>query len=181
MAFPLFLSVLQRVPEERRQRILIRELLISLVILLGFLFAGPMALRLLGLSNEAVSIGGGLILFLIALRMVFPPPKVVGEQTSDTEDDEPFIVPLAIPLLSGPSALASLLLMQQSYAGPFYEVVLALILAWAGTALILLASGKLFKLLQKRGLIAIERLMGMVLVAIAVQMLLDGIKAALGT
>ncbi len=171
---PLFLSVLKTVESEsRRRKILIRELFLALLVLLLFLFAGEYLLKWLNLRQEAVSIAGGIVLFLISLRMIFPSEKgIMGEMP----EGEPFFVPLAVPLLAGPSTLAMLILLARSQPERIFEWLAAVLGAWAVTSLIMLSSNKLNKLFGKRGLIAVERLMGMVLVAISVQMLMDGIS-----
>lgn len=168
---PLFLSVLKNVAPERRRRVLIREIVIAYIVLLAFFFLGHYLLKLLSLQEETISIAGGIILFLIALRMVFPPDK---DTLADSPEGEPFIVPLAIPLVAGPSTLAALLLLR---SGPdrTTEVLLALTIAWAISAVILLSSNLFFRLLRERGLIAMERLMGMLLVMLAVQMFMNGV------
>lgn len=168
---PPFMSALKKVDAERRRKVLVREILIAYLVLLTFLFAGRYILRLLSLQEETISIAGGIVLFLIALRMVFPRE----EPQRDTLRGEPFIVPLAIPLIAGPSTLASLLLLQQSSPNSTLQLFLALTLAWIVTAVILLSSTILFRLLKERGLIAIERLMGMLLVMLAVQMFINGL------
>jgi multiple antibiotic resistance protein len=170
---PLFLSVLKDVAPERRRRVLIREVLFSYLVLLTFLFLGKYILLLLRLQQETISIAGGIVLFLIALRMIFPPERgLLGEPL----EGEPFVVPLAIPLIAGPSTLAALLLLQRSGPNTWTELVLAVTIAWAITAVILFSSTYLYRLLKQRGLIAMERLMGMLLVMLAVQMFMDGIS-----
>ncbi len=166
---PPFLSALKGVEQDRRRKVLVRETLIAYVVLLTFLFGGKYLLRLLSLQEETISIAGGIVLFLIALRMVFPKE----DRGREALEGEPFIVPLAIPFVAGPSALASLLLLQQS--SPTLELFLALTVAWVATAVILLSSTILYRLLKERGLIAIERLMGMLLVMLAVQMFINGL------
>ena len=168
---PLFLSVLKQVPEERRRLVLRRELLIAYLVLLIFLVLGPYILSFLQVSQEAIRIGGGIVLFLIAIKMVFPKE---GGLLGKTPDGEPFIVPLAIPLMAGPSSLAMIMLMRKSAEGQWLDMWLAVTAAWVVSALILLASRRLYVLLGERGLIAIERLMGMILIIMAVQMLLEG-------
>ena len=168
---PLFLSVLKQVPEERRRLILRRELLIAYLVLLIFLVLGPHILNFLQVSQEAIRIGGGIVLFLIAIKMVFPKE---GGILGKTPDGEPFILPLATPLMAGPSSLAMIMLMRKSAEGQWLDMWLAVTAAWLVSALILLASRRLYVLLGERGLIAIERLMGMVLIIMAVQMLLEG-------
>ena len=175
---PIFLSVLSRVAPERRRRILIRELLIALALMLLFLFIGPGILHLLGLSREAISIGGGLVLMIIAIRMIFPSRG--GVMGDDENDGEPLIVPLAVPLIAGPSVLATLVLLAESGPERSGDWLIALGGAWLLTAVILLMSQTLYKLLGQRGLKAIERLMGMILISVAVQMLLNGFKSYLG-
>lgn len=167
---PPFLSALKNVEPARRRKILVREILIAYVVLLLFLFGGRYLLRLLSLQEETISIAGGIVLFLIALRMVFPSQ----DATRDSLEGEPFIVPLAIPFIAGPSTLASLLLLQQSPNSTF-QLFLAMTLAWIVTAVILLSSTILYRLLKEKGLIAIERLMGMLLVMLAVQMFINGV------
>jgi multiple antibiotic resistance protein len=171
---PLFLSVLERVEPARRQRIIARELVIALGALLVFLASGEWLLAQLGIRQSSLSVAGGIIVFLIALRMVFPPPKIL--QADDELDGEPFVVPLAIPLVAGPSAFATLLLIGHRETTHTGALFLALLLAWGVSAVILLLSEHLRRLLGRRGLIAVERLSGMVLVALAVQMFLDGVR-----
>src|SRR5690606_31648324 len=128
--------------------------------LLFFLLLGQDILDFLGLQEEAVAIGGGIVLGVIGLRMVFPQAEgVMGYQLGG----EPFIVPLAIPLIAGPSAMATVILLARSQPGATGQWVLALLLAWAATAAVLLAAPLLYRLLRERGLVAIERLMGMLL------------------
>lgn len=174
---PVFMSVLNRVPEERRRGILIREQLIALAVLLLFLFGGQPVIHLVGLHTSTVGIAGGIILFLIALRMLQPPP---GGETTDDFEGEPLVVPLAIPLVAGPSALATLILFNGRYPDHLGSLFLSVMIAWSVSALILFSSPLLVRLLKARGLVALERLMGMVLVAVAVQMLLDGLALYFG-
>lgn len=174
---PIFISVLKDLPPRRQRIVIIREMFIALVALLILLFFGQHLLHLLGLRTETVSITGGIILFIIAIKMLFPGTR--GEYDDEFEG-EPLVVPLAIPLVAGPSVLATLLLMVSREPDRLFDWTLALFLAWLASALILLASGLLQKLLGARGLVAVERLMGMLLVAMAVQMFLDGVRTYLG-
>ncbi|WP_296403258.1 YhgN family NAAT transporter [Psychrobacter sp.] len=172
---PIFLSVLNKVPEERRRFIIIRELLLALLLMVLFLFSGGSILHTLGLSTEAVAIGGGLVMMIMAIRMIFPNRgTVMGD---DEGDGEPFIVPLAIPLIAGPSILATLILITEKNSQSITKALMALLLAWLVTAVILFFSTKLYKILGNRGLKAIERLMGMILISISVQMLLNGFSS----
>lgn len=169
---PLFLSILKSVPPERRQKVLLREIGIAYIVLIMFLLMGDGLLRFLGLEQEAVSIAGGIVLFLIALRMIFPGE---GGWTGHSPQGEPFIVPLAIPLVAGPSTLATVLLLQQTVPdSSTLTLVIVVTIAWAASGVILLSSTLLYRALGERGLIAMERLMGMLLVMVAVQMLMNG-------
>ncbi len=171
---PLFLSLLGNVRAERRLWVLTRELLIALVVLFGFLFGGEYLLRLLQLKQESVSIAGGIVLFIIGVRMIFPPGRGIF---GDLPGGEPFIVPLAIPAVAGPSTMAAVMLLANSHPGRTVAWSLALFVAWLATAVILLSSTFLFRFLGHSVLSAIERLMGMLLVALSVQMFLDGVVA----
>ena len=175
---PIVLIVLERVAEHRRRYIILRELIIALIVMLLFLFAGPAMLRTLGISPEAVAIAGGLVLLIIAIRMIFPlrGSSVMGDD--DEDHGEPLLVPLAIPLLAGPSLLATLMLRANS-GNILQHTLPALLLAWAASAVILLASPFLYRIFGNRGLKAMERLMGMVLICISVQMLLNAFARVL--
>jgi multiple antibiotic resistance protein len=169
---PVFNAVLSRFSPRRRAQITARELVVALVILLVFLFAGTAILEFLGLSQPSLSIAGGVLLFIIALRMIFP--HAAGEVAS--EKDEPFIVPLAMPMVAGPSTIAILLLLSSTEPERIWEWCTALVIAWAATTLLLTASPFLLRALGDRGLRALERLMGMLLVLLATQMLLNGVR-----
>lgn len=171
---PVFLSVLDDVAPQRRTRVLIRELLLALLVLILFLFFGQYVLGFLQLSEHAIRIAGGIILFLIALKMVFP----VRRSAHDAEvlQGEPLLVPLAIPMVAGPSAMAVVMLMASNDPSRMLDWTLALFAAWLLSSLILMSATGLKRFLGRRGLIAMERLMGMLLIALAVQMLLEGIS-----
>ena len=169
---PIVVAILKDLKPERRRFVLVRELVLSLVILLLFLYGGQSFLNLLGVKEEAVSIAGGIILFLIAIRMIFPPPGgVVGLK----EGEEPFLFPLAVPMIAGPSILAALILLANQQPGQMVDWTLALVGAWLVSSAILMFAPLLHRVLGERGLTAMERLMGMILVIIAVQMFLNGI------
>ncbi len=128
------------------------------------------------LRQESVSIAGGIVLFLIALKMIFPSPEgMFGEAL----EGEPFIVPMAIPFVAGPSGMASVMLLGSQEPARMGDWSLALFIAWLATAVILFSATYLYKVLGKPVLIALERLMGMLLVAISVQMLMDGVATYL--
>ena len=169
---PVFLSMLRRLEPRRQRIVLARELLIALGVLMLFLWAGKYALEVMHLRQESVSIAGGIVLFLIGLRMIFPPPEGL---MGDIPGGEPFIVPMAIPLVAGPSGMAAVMLMGSKDPGRLGDWSLALLIAWGATALILFCATALYRWLGTRVLTAVERLMGMLLVAISVQMLLDGL------
>ncbi|BCO15739.1 YhgN family NAAT transporter [Aeromonas hydrophila] len=169
---PVFLSILRHIDPKRRRKVMMRELLFSLVIMMAFLFAGQQILNFLNLRQEAVSIAGGIILFLIAIKMIFPSE---GGVTGLAAGEEPFLVPMAIPMIAGPSILASLLLLANQEPTRMADWSLALLMAWGASAVILMFYEVFNKLLGERGLTAVERLMGMLLVMISVQMLLDGV------
>jgi MarC family membrane protein len=169
---PFYLSALKNVEPERQRKIIIRELLIALAVLVIFLFGGQYILKMLGISEPSLTMSGGIILFVIAIKMIFPPP---GGHHEESVEGEPFIVPLAIPYVAGPSAMAAILLIMSREPGRWPEWLLALILAWGVSGAIIFLSTGLRKFLGKRGLIAIERLMGMILITISVQMLMTGI------
>jgi len=169
---PLFLTALKDVDESRRRIIIVRELIIALIVLVVFLFSGRYILAVLQITETSLSIAGGIVLFLIAIKMIFP---VVGSMFGDYPDGEPFVVPLAIPLIAGPSALATVLLLAAGEPHRWPVWLLALVCAWAVSAVILFFSISLHRFFGQRGLVALERLMGMVLTTIAVQMFLTGV------
>ncbi|MBM3863303.1 MAG: NAAT family transporter [Verrucomicrobia bacterium] len=167
----MFHTVLSRLPEHRRRKVLLRELLISLFVLLFFLLAGSWILDALGIRPQSLSIAGGIILFLIALGMVFPSKSILHE----VEDEEPFIVPLTVPMIAGPSAIALLLLIASKHPGQTFAPASALLIAWAASSIVLLLTPWLLGRLGAKGTRALERLMGLLLILIAVQMFLDGL------
>ncbi|MFN0129637.1 MAG: MarC family protein [Verrucomicrobiales bacterium] len=170
-----FHAVLARVPEEKRRWVLVRELLFAYGLLVVFLFSGEAVMRVMGLKQPAINVAGGVVLFLIAIEMVFP---TRGLKAAD-ETEEPFIVPLALPLIAGPSTIASVLLLVSKHPGRHFEWWIALTAAWAVMSGILLASGWLLPKLGPKGTRALEKLTGMLLIMLAIQMLLDGVAQAL--
>jgi len=169
---PVFNAVLSRFEPRRRAMITARELVFALVILLVFLFAGTAILEFLGLTQPSLSIAGGVLLFIIALRMIFP--HAPAESSEFVE--EPFIVPLAMPMVAGPSTIAILLLLSSTEPARIWEWCTALVLAWIGVTVLLTLSPLIMRALGDRGLRALERLMGMLLVLLATQMLLNGVR-----
>jgi len=170
---PLVASLLRQVDSKRRAKVVARECLIAYLILLAFMFGGRQFLDVMHLSEISLSIAGGVILFMIAINMVFKSSEsVFGESL----EHEPFIVPLAIPLIAGPSALATVMLMVSREPAKLGVWVAAMTAAMLVSATLLILGEKIEKLLGKRAMEAIERLMGLILTAIAVEMLLGGIR-----
>jgi len=170
---PLAVAALRNVPRERRTRVVLRECLIAYMLLLAFLFGGRAFLALMQLSEASLSIAGGVILFLIALRMVFSHPEGVF---GDAGGGEPFVVPLAIPAIAGPSALATVMLLASRHPASLATLVAALSIAMVVMLVVLLASERVQRVVGERGVVAMERLMGLVLTALAVEMLLSGLR-----
>lgn len=177
---PLVLSTLGRVGEEKRRQVVLRECAIAYGVLLLFLFAGRPLLELMRLSETAIGLAGGLILFIIALRMVFNHPEGPLGSTgtgdaSDPHDGEPFIVPLAVPAIAGPSAMATVIVFTSREPQRWPEWLAAITIAMGVSVIVLLMAERISRIIGKRGVIALERLMGLILTAIAVEMLLSGI------
>jgi multiple antibiotic resistance protein len=169
-------SILLKDVDARRHRwIVLREVCIALLILVIFLFAGRELLRFLDISQASLGISGGVILFLIAIDMIF---HGATSRFTTSEEDEPFIVPLAIPLVAGPSAMATVMLLMAREPARWRDWFLALLLAWCASSVILLFSKQVGHLLGNRGLAALTRLMGMILIIVAVEMLIKGINQA---
>lgn len=171
---PIYVSILKEFPPKRQRFIIFREMLIALISMIIFYFIGDTLLAILQADQSTVMIAGGLILFLIALKMIFP---VHEEKETDLPHQEPFIVPLAIPLIVGPATLAAIML--YSHQEETSVVVSAIILAWAGTTIVLFSSSFLKKLLGVRGMLACERLMGLIITLLSIEMFLEGIRAFL--
>nr|WP_216668759.1 MarC family protein [Paraburkholderia xenovorans] len=172
---PLFISCLRGVSPKRRTIVILREVAIAFAILLVFMVAGDGFLRMMSLTDQSLRIGGGIVLFLIALRMVFPHPD--GPFGGDTRGGEPLIVPLAIPALAGPSALATVMLLTSQAPGKMFEWIAALTVTMIVCAVVLMLAERIQAWLGERAMMAFERLMGLVLVAISVEMMLGGIRS----
>ena len=175
---PVFNSLLSQLDSRRRALVVGRELIIALCILLGFLFAGNVIMKFLGLTQSSLSISGGILLFIISIQMIFSSVKM----TSDTLENEiPFIVPIAVPMVAGPSTIAILLLLSSGQPDKIAEWSTALFLAWVAATALLVASPFVLKYIGSRGSRALERLMGLILVILATQMLLNGIRDFIGS
>jgi MarC family membrane protein len=173
---PLFISTLAHVKPERRSRVVVRECLIAFFLLLMFMFGGRYFLEALQLSSTSLRIGGGVILFLIALKMVFPSAEGIFGPAPE-QGGEPLIVPLAIPALAGPSALVTVLLFSTSHRMSMWLYVIALMMVAAVWLMVLLSAERLLKALGPAVITAFERLMGLILTALAIEMLLAGITS----
>jgi multiple antibiotic resistance protein len=173
---PLFLVYLKGLSPDRQRRVILRELVIALAVLVVFLFLGRYLLDLLRVSESSLGIAGGLVLFLIAIKMVFAGAEGLFTRP---HEGEPFIVPLAIPLVAGPSAMATVILLMAREPGRWLEWLAALLAAWLLAGAVLLLSAHLSRLLGDRGLAALERLMGLLLTTVAVEMLVSGVRQAL--
>ena len=169
---PVFAALLKDMNPQKRAWIILRETLFALAILIAFLFGGQYIMKGLQISEPALSIGGGIILFLIAIKLIFSSSNSEVEETKR----EPFLVPLAIPLIAGPATMAMLMVLADQHSVHIWGLLSALIIAWCISTLILLSSTLLSKLLGDRGLTALEKLMGMILTTLSVQMLLTGIQ-----
>lgn len=169
---PIFLSLLKEINPARQRKVIFREMIIALIVMVLFYFVGDLVLTALQVSEETVLVAGGIILFLIALKMIFPTEKDSNKQI---KAKEPFIVPLAIPLVAGPGVLASIMLYAQRDISAII-VVTAIIIAWILSSAILISSSWIQHILGPRALTALERLMGLILTLIAVQMFLEGLR-----
>ena len=169
---PVFANALKHVPPERRAKVILREILIGFGLLLTFMFVGEGFLRVMNLSELSLQIGGGVILFLIALRMVFPSNVVEVDDILT----EPLIVPLAIPALAGPSALATVLLLVSQQPDKRLEWIGALCVTMIISAVVLVSAERILRVIGNRLVVAVERLMGLVLVSVAIEMMLRGAK-----
>jgi MarC family membrane protein len=171
---PLVNAMLAGVPAPRRRLVILRECAIAFALLVTFMLFGHEFLKVMHLSETSLTIAGGVILFMIAIRMVFPG---TGGALAGEPQGEPFIVPLAIPFIAGPSALATVMLMATREPAKLGMWALAITVSLVLVTLILLAGERLQRLMGDRLMQAIERLMGLILTAMAVEMLLGGIRA----
>ena len=169
---PLYISLLKGISPKRQRQIIVREMLIALFVMIIFIFIGKVLLQFLQISQATVMLSGGMILFLISLKMVFPPEEKKSEKDL-AKITEPFIVPLAIPLVAGPTILSAVIL--YSHQANNFIMIGAISIAWAFVFLLLFFSPFLTKSLGERGITAIERLAGLIMVMIAIQMFLGGI------
>lgn len=172
---PVFAALLRDVAPERRVRVIVRECLIAFAVLLVFVLFGRGILNVLGLTDTSLNIAGGVILFLIALRIIFKHSE--GVFGPEREGGEPFIVPLAVPAIAGPTAIATVVLMVSRAPERLLEWIVALAVSTLITLLLLLFAERITKFVGARGLEALDRMMGLLLTAIATEMLLNGIRS----
>ncbi len=172
---PTYIDLVKKVDRRKKRVIALREMLIALCIMLVFNFLGEWLLTLLSITSHTVQISGGIIIFLIAIRLIFPTEE---ENPNLWGDVEPFIFPIATPLIAGPSVLAAIMIFAQEESNSWITLT-AIFLAWLGSSMILFFSHSIFRLIGEKGLLACQKLMGLIVGIIAVQMFLEGIKSLL--
>jgi multiple antibiotic resistance protein len=174
---PLFISILKHIDPQRQKRIIVRELIISLFIILFFAYLGEEVLSLFEISQSTLGISGGIILFMIAVKMIFP-----GEEkpTEFVKKQEPFIVPLAIPLIAGPAILAAVMIYGHSEESRI-GLTIAILISWVATFIVMFFSTAIQRVLKEKGCEALQKLMGLILTLIAVQMFMNGIQKFAGS
>lgn len=175
---PAYLHLLQPFEKKKRMRIAIQELLIALALMILFNFVGKGLLTILGINAATVQLAGGIVLFLIAIRLIFSQDDDKGIKW---RAEKPFIVPIATPIIAGPSVLAAVMIFAQENHSSSAVVLGAIFLAWLMSSVILLFARPIFKLITEQGLNACQRLMGLIVGLIAVQLFLEGIVGALKT
>jgi multiple antibiotic resistance protein len=168
---PAFVALVKDFSFERQKKILFREALFSFFIALFFLYIGEQFLKVIQVKQYAVSVSGGTLLFLVALNMIFPPKKVIGDER---KPQEPFIVPIATPLISGGGVLSTIMIYSAKEPNIFL-LTGAVVLAWVGVTAIVASAAYLNRLLGERGLLALEQLMGMILAMISMEIIVKGI------
>ncbi|OQM34089.1 YhgN family NAAT transporter [bacterium endosymbiont of Pedicinus badii] len=171
---PIFMSILKDMEQKKRNFIIFREMILALLAMFFFLFASKKILEILNLKSETISISGGIVLFIIAMKMIFPSKN--GNAIGLKKGEEPFLVPLAIPLIAGPSILATLISLSQKYPKQILDLCISLLISWVLSLIVLMMSGTLFRILGKKGFSALEKIMGLLFVMISMQMILEGAK-----
>lgn len=176
---PIFIVVLEQIPQKQKRWIIIREVIFAMIILIIFLFLGNTILKYLNISHSSLKISGSILLFLISMRMIFPPTAPGNLKQSvfgELPEGDPFLFPLAIPSLAGPSAITTVILISNQNPSMINIWIFSIILSCTLALLILLSSNFIFKHAGKKGIFALEKLMGMALTAISIEMFLKGIK-----
>ncbi len=169
--------LLKDLPPRRKNIVVIRESLVAFIILVFFLYIGKHLLSVLNINEPALTISGAVVLFLISIRMIFTPKEGIF---GDTIEGEPFIFPIATPFLAGPSAIAIVLLLASKNPDRHFDWLIALFIIWVITLICLLAGNLIFKVFRKRGALALQKLLGMILITLSIQLFIDGIKDYLG-
>lgn len=167
---PAVLALVKHYDFERQKKIIFREAMISLILAFFFQFFGEIFLGVLKISDYALTLTGGIVLFLVALQMIFHSPESVEDSLNK---QEPFIVPIATPLISGPGLMTMIMVSSREESNNF-KISLAILVAWIGVTLVLVGSPYLQKLIGKRGMAAMEQIMGMVLGLISMNMIVNG-------
>ena len=168
---PVFVSLVKDFEFRHQRWILFRESIISLVLMYLFLFLGEPFLNTILIDQYAVELSGGILVFLIALNMIFPDHSEDSGPKATAR--EPFVVPIATPLIAGGGCFALTMILAKQ--APAANVSLAIIIAWIPVIAIVVASAYLQRILGRRGLVATEQLMGMLLMMLAVGLLLKGL------
>lgn len=172
-SLPVFIPIMRSVPRERRPLVAVREVAIAFGVLAAFMFAGEHFLGLMRLSERSLEVAGGVILLIIAIRMIFGSE---GGVYGVPDGREPLIFPLAVPLLAGPSAMATVLLLASRQPDRMWHWVGALAVAMLVSGIVLVMADRIRRWIGDSMVAAIEKLMGLVLTAIAVEMILAGLK-----
>ena len=166
---PFILALLKSYPAKRQRAILIREMLIALGILFVFGFFGDNIIGFLGISEGIIGIAGGALLFIIALTMVFP-----SSEAKPISTQEPFIVPIAIPCMSGPGSIAAVMLYSTQF-DTHWKMSLVILISWGASLLVLLTAPYIKRAIGDRGLIALERFGGLLMCLISIQLISSGL------
>jgi multiple antibiotic resistance protein len=174
---PLYIALLHGINPIKQKKIILREMLFALIIITAFAFLGDFLLDFLHVNSETMQIAGGIILFILSLQMIFQKEEKVSDLTEITE---PFLVPLATPLIAGPAVLTAIILYSHQNI-PISHILTGSAIAWLSSLIILLLAPSITKKLGERGIFATKKLMGLILVLISVQMFLDGLKMFLTT
>lgn len=167
-----FLTLMRDIPPQRQRYIIIREMLIALAAMVAFNYLGEFIFDILNVSEPALRLASGVILFLVAIKILFPS---IDSLRANLPAGEPFVTPLAIPLIAGPSLLATIMLFAHIEPSQL-NMMGAILLAWGGAVVVLLFGSRLKDILGTNGLMACERLMGMILVMLAIQRFLEGVQ-----
>jgi len=174
---PFVQAILGPLSRRDYRRVITREVLIAFLVLLCFALAGERVLGLLGVERSSLHVAGGVILFLISLKMIFKSSAAIFE---NGYRDDPLLVPIAVPAVAGPSAITTLLILRTQQHVPLGSILAALGLVLLLTYLTLLLGRPISKALGSRGISALEKLMGLLLNLIAVDMILGGVRSFLG-